>query len=90
MSLHEKLNELIEDEQFFIDNSRGWNTRIDNWRNETKLKLKKLKHKDEIAKEYIDWLKKEGYISGVWRSKELRKNKEVRWQEKNWNEINKH
>ena len=49
--------------------------------------MKKLKHKDETAKEYIHWLKKEGYISGVWRSKELRKNKEVRWQEKNWNEI---
>tara|TARA_R100001530_G_scaffold119182_1_gene86347 strand:- start:1265 stop:1423 length:159 start_codon:yes stop_codon:yes gene_type:complete len=52
--------------------------------------MKKLKHKDEIAKEYIHWLKKEGYISGVWRSKELRKNAEVRWQEKNWNEIDKH
>jgi len=46
--------------------------------------MKKLIHKDEIAKEYIYWLKKEGYISGVWRSKELaKKHKE----EINWNEI---
>jgi len=42
------------------------------------------KVKDEKAKRMIYWLKKEGYISGVWRSKELtKKHKE----EINWNEI---
>ena len=51
--------------------------------------MKKLIHKDEKAKDMISWLKKEGYITGVWRSKGLSKRKEIGWQEKNWNEIKK-
>ena len=39
---NEKINKYIEDEQNIINSSHGWNETIENWKNETNNKLKKL------------------------------------------------
>ena len=41
----DKLKKLIKDEQHFIDESKNWNERIDNWKDITQHKLKELQKK---------------------------------------------